>query len=60
MYITPCKSICKIDSLTGVCIGCNRTRKEISDWSKMSEEQRMTVMKRLGYGKRKKRSGKDK
>lgn len=60
MYITPCKSICKIDPFTGVCIGCNRTLKEISDWSKMSEEQRMTVMKRLGYGKRKKRRGKDK
>lgn len=52
MYITPCVQICRIDPFSEVCIGCGRTGKEISKWSKMSYYERQKVMKRLGYGKR--------
>ena len=52
MYITPCVSICKLED--GICIGCKRTKEEIAKWKRYTDEERMVVMKRLGYGKRKK------
>jgi predicted Fe-S protein YdhL (DUF1289 family) len=55
MYISPCISVCKIDKETRVCEGCGRTIDEIRLWTKYSEEERMEVMRRLGYGKRKER-----
>ena len=57
-YVTPCKSICQIDTDSRVCIGCGRTREEIALWSSYSHEERMIIMKRLGYGIRKKRNKK--
>lgn len=53
LYLTPCISICKINKETRVCEGCGRTIDEISNWTKYSYEERMIVMRRLGYGKRK-------
>lgn len=50
--ITPCVSICKIDETTNICIGCKRTQEEICDWYSYTSEQRMDIMRRLGYGKR--------
>jgi uncharacterized protein len=50
--ITPCISVCKMDETTNVCIGCNRTAEEVRDWYQYSPDQRMEVMRRLGYGKR--------
>ena len=48
MYITPCVPICKI--LEGKCVGCGRTLEEIAKWRSYSDEERLEVMKRLGYG----------
>ena len=53
MYITPCVSICKI--VEGKCAGCGRTLEEISKWRSYSDEERLQVMNRLGYGLRKNR-----
>jgi len=53
LYITPCVGVCKVED--GNCIGCKRTIEEIREWNHYSHEDRMTVMKRLGYGKRRKR-----
>jgi predicted Fe-S protein YdhL (DUF1289 family) len=50
--VTPCVAKCTLDSLTGVCIGCGRTYEEIQDWCGYTDEQRMEIMKKLGYGKR--------
>lgn len=50
--ITPCVSVCKINTLTRSCEGCGRTIEEIRMWSKYTEDERMEVMRRLGYGKR--------
>lgn len=50
--ITPCISLCKIDKDTRTCSGCNRTIDEIRLWSRYTDEERMNVMKRLGYGER--------
>ncbi|MED5532070.1 MAG: DUF1289 domain-containing protein [Pseudomonadota bacterium] len=57
-YVTPCQSICKINTDSRTCIGCGRTMEEISLWSSYSHDERMVIMKRLGYGIRKKRNRK--
>lgn len=55
MYITPCVQVCRIDVESRVCSGCGRTIDEIREWTSYTEEERMAIMKRLGYGKRRKR-----
>ena len=52
MYVTPCISVCKIDEDTNLCLGCNRTKEEIRNWPNMTSEERLVVMRRLGYGQR--------
>jgi hypothetical protein len=59
MYITPCRQICKIDIELKTCIGCGRTIDEIREWTSYTEEERMKIMRRLGYGKRKSRKPRD-
>lgn len=54
MYITPCMSICKI--VEGICVGCGRTKDEICMWMQMDDEERISIMRRLGYGKRRQKS----
>ena len=54
MYITPCLSICRMDR-NDICVGCGRTIKEIQKWPRMHYYERMKIMKRLGYGNRRKR-----
>ena len=55
IYVTPCVGICSLDYDTGICIACKRTRQEITDWTVYTHEERMAVMNRLGYGKRRKK-----
>ena len=50
MYVTPCVGICSIDEETKLCKGCQRSIDEIQKWTSMTYEQKMDVMKRLGYG----------
>ena len=58
MFLTPCVSICKI--LEGKCVGCGRTLEEIAKWRSYSDEERLDIMKRLGYGIRRNRKRNDK
>lgn len=51
-FVSPCTSVCRLDPATRICEGCNRTQMEIFMWTKYTHEERMSVMKRLGYGKR--------
>jgi uncharacterized protein len=44
---TPCIKICVVEPETGFCIGCGRTREEISDWIGMSPLDRRRVMAAL-------------
>jgi predicted Fe-S protein YdhL (DUF1289 family) len=53
--ITPCISICVIDPETELCEGCGRTLDEISNWSRMTAEERRAVMAELA-GRREDRS----
>ena len=50
--ITPCVSVCNIDKISERCVGCGRTKEEIDNWLSYTQEQRMEIMRRLGYGKR--------
>lgn len=50
--ITPCTGVCKVLETTQTCTGCGRTAQELLEWNSYTEEQRMEIMRRLGYGKR--------
>ena len=54
LYVTPCIGICTLND--DVCIACKRTREEITCWTKDTHEERMLIMKRLGFGKRRKKN----
>ena len=49
--ISPCIHVCKLDK-EDVCVGCGRTMREISEWFKMTEEQREEVFERLRKNKK--------
>ena len=48
--ISPCVGRCKLDNITRICEGCNRSAEEISNWSNYDSDRRMEIMKKLGYG----------
>jgi hypothetical protein len=43
---SPCVDICRLDAL-GLCIGCRRTIREISEWSRASEARRRQILQGL-------------
>lgn len=45
--MTPCISICVIDPQSELCEGCGRTLDEISNWSRMTADERRAVMSAL-------------
>ena len=53
LFISPCTGICTLDQDSQNCLGCGRTKDEISKWIQLSHDERMVIMKRLGYGQRK-------
>lgn len=44
---SPCQAICLIDPATRHCIGCNRTSDEISNWTRMTADQRAALRAEL-------------
>jgi uncharacterized protein len=44
---TPCVNLCKLDQFSGLCVGCGRTRAEIAGWKKMTEHERLAIMRLL-------------
>lgn len=45
--ITPCINKCQLDMDLKTCLGCKRTTKEITEWSKMTDEERIKVIEEL-------------
>ena len=45
MVKSPCQFICVLEE--DVCIGCHRTKEEISKWSKYTDEEKIKVIERL-------------
>lgn len=50
---SPCKSICRLDFDSQVCVDCKRTITEIAEWSSYSDEERKEISKSLKYRKMK-------
>lgn len=44
---SPCIRVCTLDSETGLCEGCGRTRDEIVRWYRMTEEERLQIIATL-------------
>jgi predicted Fe-S protein YdhL (DUF1289 family) len=44
---SPCIRVCTLDSETGLCEGCGRTREEITRWYRIPEEERQKIMAEL-------------
>lgn len=43
---SPCVSVCALDS-DDVCIGCHRTSDEIMRWTRMTNDERREVLKKV-------------
>jgi predicted Fe-S protein YdhL (DUF1289 family) len=41
---SPCVRDCRVDQVTGYCVGCFRTLTEISYWARYTTEQRRRVL----------------
>tara|TARA_Y100001954_G_C15588370_1_gene491916 strand:- start:441 stop:626 length:186 start_codon:yes stop_codon:yes gene_type:complete len=48
--LTPCRNVCTLED--DICIGCGRTKEEISDWTKYDKEKRLMIMRRIKNAKR--------
>jgi predicted Fe-S protein YdhL (DUF1289 family) len=44
---SPCVNLCRLDTATGACAGCGRSLEEISQWSRMAEEDKRQVWAQL-------------
>lgn len=44
MVTSPCINICKMDSASGLCLGCLRTIEEITLWSRTDENTRIAIL----------------
>jgi len=45
--LSPCVSICVLDSDTGYCLGCLRSRDEIQGWPRLSAGQKQQLLDEL-------------
>lgn len=44
---SPCINVCRIDAVTGRCLGCRRTLDEIAAWSRMDDAAKHRVWMQL-------------
>ncbi|MEM9122363.1 MAG: DUF1289 domain-containing protein [Pseudomonadota bacterium] len=44
---SPCRKLCAIDPATSLCMGCYRTLPEIGIWTRLSPEERSSIMAAL-------------
>ena len=49
---SPCVGLCLLSEDKSICVGCFRTRAEITRWSKLTDKQKLTVVKQLDNRKR--------
>ncbi len=42
---SPCVRDCRVDQLTGFCVGCFRTLTEISYWATYTQQQRRRILR---------------
>jgi uncharacterized protein len=46
-YQSPCVSTCVVDQVSGFCLGCGRTLREISYWTRYTREERQHILELL-------------
>jgi uncharacterized protein len=44
---SPCAKICVLDPISGLCLGCGRTLREIERWSELTASERASVIMEL-------------
>jgi predicted Fe-S protein YdhL (DUF1289 family) len=44
---SPCNSICTVDKVSALCVGCGRSLAEIAAWSQFTAEKRDQIMAEL-------------
>ncbi|MEW4468077.1 DUF1289 domain-containing protein [Parasphingorhabdus sp. JC815] len=44
---SPCNNICKIDRISGFCIGCGRSLDEITEWSSAPPARQQKILVQL-------------
>ncbi|WP_156176817.1 DUF1289 domain-containing protein [Kiloniella spongiae] len=44
---SPCTSVCQMDDLTQLCIGCHRTINEIRDWVIMTGDEKQDLLESI-------------
>lgn len=44
---SPCRKICAVNGMTGLCVGCGRTLSEIGSWSRLTAGERAAIMAAL-------------
>jgi predicted Fe-S protein YdhL (DUF1289 family) len=44
---SPCNSVCTVDKVTALCVGCGRTLAEIAAWSQFTVDERAHIMAQL-------------
>ncbi len=44
---SPCTSVCQMDDLTQLCIGCHRTIDEIRDWVIMTGDEKQELLESI-------------
>jgi len=45
--LSPCIDVCRINRQTRLCDGCGRTIDEITNWSKMTDDERILIMSKV-------------
>ena len=45
--MSPCKSICIMDTKSNLCVGCKRTIDEIGRWVMLEDPQRQAIIDQL-------------
>jgi predicted Fe-S protein YdhL (DUF1289 family) len=44
---SPCISVCQLDDITALCIGCHRNVDEIRDWPILSADEKRAVLAKI-------------
>lgn len=44
---SPCIGVCKLDDMTGLCLGCARSGQEIAEWAGLDESARDAIWQKL-------------
>jgi len=47
MVASPCTGVCTLDTTTGYCLGCLRSRDEIAAWGSSNDDTRLDILERV-------------